>query len=63
MTEEQERIAWLAEERAERMRTSANSRRCYRDNPRYRLNAINRVRGKRGKPLLSDLSESEALRI
>ncbi len=47
----------------ERQRCSDNQRRCYRDNPEYRLKAINRVRGKRGLPLLSDLSESKALRI
>ena len=47
----------------ERIRASNNARRLYRENPTFRLKAINRVRAKRGKPLLMELSQSKALRI
>jgi hypothetical protein len=62
MTEEQ-LLSRYAIALPDRLRISENSRRCYRENPDYRLKAINRVRARRGQPLLSDLSESEALRI
>lgn len=63
MTYDQELAAWRAEELAERNRQLAKSRTLYRNNPRYRLNAINRVRRRRGLPELADLLESKALRI
>ena len=63
MTYDQELAAWNREQESERQKMLAKSRSLYRDNPAYRLNAINRMRRKRGLPTIADLSESQALRI